>query len=309
MADGKKFTSFFLLLGLLALAVPLAVGAAQQPDYQLRPGDIIRFNLWTWGNEPVQTLETTVRPDGKVAVAFAMIQDETYRLGAGDAVTISVWGYKEFENSDSPEKAQLIIRPDGKLSFPLVGEVAAAGLTLSELTQKMTLALSEYLKEPKVTVNVVKFRTMPLVREFDAKGLTLAELIGDITTTLKETIRDARLTAELVKFGTTRVYVLGEVTKPGLCEVERDHNLLDAIGAAGGFTKGANCKRVYLVRKGQTDHYTEINLDRMLKKGDLRQNVALNEGDVVYFTRNKINFAQDILPFITSLYYINHFNN
>jgi polysaccharide export outer membrane protein len=303
MADGKKFTRFFLFLGLLALAVPLAVGAAQQPDYQLRPGDTLQFNLWTWGNEPVQTLETTVRPDGKVAVAFAMIQDETYRLDAGDSLIISVWGYPELENS---EKAPLIIRPDGKFSFPLVGEVTATGLTPGELTHQLTLALSEYLKEPKVTVNVAKFRTMPLVREFNAKGLTLAELIGDITATLKETIRDARLTAELVKFGTTRVYVLGEVTKPGLCEIERDHNLLDAIGAAGGFTKGANCKRVYLVRKGQTDHYTEIDLDRMLKKGDLRQNVALNEGDVVYFARNGVNFVQDILPFITSVYYIRH---
>jgi polysaccharide export outer membrane protein len=284
----------------------LAVSAGQLPDYQLRAGDALTFNLWTWGNEPVQKLETTVRPDGKVAVAFAMIQSETYRLDAGDSLVISVWGYQELENSD---KNPVIIRPDGKFSFPLVGEVTAVGLTPHELTERLTDCLSEYLKEPKVTVNVAKFRTMPLVREFEASGLTLTQLTGNITKAIKETIGEARLTAELTKFGATRVYVLGEVNKPGLCEVEKDHNVLDAIGAAGGFTKGANCRRVYLVRKGQTDQYTEIDLNRMLKKGDLRQNVTLNDGDVVYFTRNKLNFFQDILPIISGIYYINHFDD
>jgi polysaccharide export outer membrane protein len=292
-----------LLLLLILAAVPLTVGA-EQPDYQLRPGDAIAFNLWVWGNDPVQKLETTVRPDGKVAVAFAMIQSDTYRLGAGDSLVISVWGYQELENS---EKTPLIIRPDGKFSFPLVGEVTAAGLTPRELTERLTVCLSEYLKEPKVTVNVAKFRTMPLVREFEASGLTLTQLTANITQAIKETIGEARLTAELTKFGATRVYVLGEVNKPGLCEVEKEHNVLDAIGAAGGFTKGANCRRVYLVRKGQTDQYTEIDLNRMLKKGDLRQNVTLNDGDVVYFARNKLNFFQDILPIISGIYYINHF--
>jgi polysaccharide export outer membrane protein len=284
----------------------LAVSAGQLPDYQLRAGDALTFNLWTWGNEPVQKLETTVRPDGKAAVAVALVQSATYRLGAGDSLLISVWGYPELENS---EKEPLIIRPDGKFSFPLVGEVTALGMTPGELTQQLTLALSEYLKRPQVTVNVAQFRTMPLVREFPAAGRTLAELTAEITAALQETIPDARLTAELVKYGVTRIYVLGEVTKPGLCEIEKDHNLLDAIGAAGGFTKAADRKRVYLVRQGQTDQYTEINLERMLKKGDLRQNVVLNEGDVVYFARNKIDFAQDILPFITAGYYINHFHD
>jgi polysaccharide export outer membrane protein len=303
MVNGTKITNLFLTLFLILIAFPLTVRSEPQADYQLRPGDVVRLNLWTWGNEPVQQLETTIRPDGKVAVALTMNQAENYRLGPGDGLVISVWGYLDLENS---EKNQLIIRPDGKFAFPLIGEVAAAGLTPHELTEKLTARLGEYLKEPKVAVNVAKFRTTPLVREFEAAGLTLAELTGNITKTLQTTLCDARLTMEIVKYGTTRIYVLGEVNKPGMCEIERDHNLLDAVGAAGGFTKGANRKRVYLVRKGQTDQYTEINLDRMLKRSDLRQNYTLNDGDVVYFARSGVNFVEDILPFITSLYYIRH---
>jgi polysaccharide export outer membrane protein len=169
--------------------------------------------------------------------------------------------------------------------------------------------LAKYLKKPQVNLNVVKFRTVPLVREFDAQGLTLRELTAEIAAAFKTIGKEARLTVEILKYGATRIYVLGEVNKPGLCEIEKDHNILDAIGAAGGFTKNADRRRVYLVRRGQAAKYTEINLDRLLRKGDLSQNYHLNEGDVVYFNRNKVDFVRDILPFITAVYQIKHFND
>jgi polysaccharide export outer membrane protein len=302
MGDGKRVTGCFLVLLLIFGAAPLT-GRAEPADYRLGPGDTLRFNLWVWGNEPLQQVETAVRPDGKVALALGLIQGEAYRLGAGDLLGIDVWGYQDLTGF------QGVVRPDGKLSFPLVGELTVAGLTPSELTEKLTLALAKYLKKPQVNLNVVKFRTVPLVREFDAQGLTLRELTAEIAATFKTTSKEARLTVEILKYGATRIYVLGEVNKPGLCEIEKDHNILDAIGAAGGFTKNADRRRVYLVRRGQTAKYTEINLDRLLKKGDLSQNYHLNEGDVVYFNRNKVDFVRDILPFITAVYQIKHFND
>lgn len=195
-----------------------------------------------------------------IAVTVMAAEPADYRLGPGDVLGIDVWGYKEMQYPD------VIVRPDGKISFPMVGEVTVSGLTAAELTEKLTTALSTYIKDPKVTVNVVKLRTV-------------------------------------------RVYVLGEVTRPGLCEIDKSHNLLDAIGAAGGFTKNADRKRVYLVRNGQTDTYTEVNLEQLLKKGDMSLNYTLNNGDVVYFARNKVDFARDILPFITAIYQIKHFDD
>jgi polysaccharide export outer membrane protein len=299
MGNGKRLTGFFLFLLVVWAAVPYS-GAAQQDDYRLRPGDVLRFNLWVWGNEPLQQVETTIRPDGKVALALGIIQGANYRLGPGDQLGIDVWGYQDLTG------VQVVVRPDGKLSFPLVGELTATGLTPRELTDQLTLTLAKYLKDPKVNLNVVKFRTEALMSEFDAQGLTLPELSARITATLKADGMQARLTVEILRFGTTRVYVLGEVNKPGLCEIEKDHHVLDAIGAAGGFTKNADRRRVYLVRKGQTEQYTEINLDRLLKKGDLSQNYLLSDGDVVYFKRHKVDFVRDILPFITAIYQIDH---
>jgi polysaccharide export outer membrane protein len=302
MGNGKKITGFCLILVVILAVAPL-IGRAAQDEYRLVPGDTLRLNLWVWGNEPLQQVETTVRPDGKVAVALGIVPGEAYRLGPGDLLSIDVWGCQDLTG------LQIVVRPDGKLSFPLVGELAAAGLTPEKLTQELTVALSVFLKEPQVYLNVSKFRTVALVREFDAQGLALQELTANIVAAINETNQEARLTVEILKFGTTRVYVLGEVNKPGLCEIEKDHTLLDAIGAAGSFTKNADRRRVYLVHQGEAGQYTEINLDRLLKKGDLSQNYRLNDGDVVYFKRHRVDFARDILPFITAIYQIKHFDD
>jgi polysaccharide export outer membrane protein len=289
-----------LLIALTLALFPMSV-LAEQPEYRLGPGDQLSFKIWTWGNEPIQQLETMVRPDGKVVLAFGVTKSENYRLGSGDVLSIGVWGYAELQNP------QTVVRPDGKIAFPLVGELNATGLTPIELNQKLTLALREYVRAPKVTVNVVKFRTVPLVGEFEARGLTVQQLTDTIMAVLRESSAEARITVDIVKFRTTRVYVLGEVNRPGLCEIEKDHYLLDAIGGAGGFTKNANRKKVYLVRRGESQSYTRIDLDAILKKGDLSQNYLLNDGDLIFLGRSGIDFARDILPFITAAYQINHF--
>ncbi len=188
----------------------------------------------------------------------ALAQD--YLLGPGDVIALNVWGYDEFNLKE------VVIRPDGKVSIPLVGEIMAQGLSAAELTGKIAKGLREYLRKPDVTVNIVKFRT-------------------------------------------TRVYVLGEVNKPGLVELEKSHNLLDAIGAVGGYTKYAAKKQVFIIRhlgggKLQTKPL-KANLYKLLKKADMSQNYALGDGDVVYLSNNgKISFTQDILPFISAGYYL-----
>lgn len=78
---------------------------------------------------------------------------EAYRLGPGDVLSISVWGHEELT-------LQAEVRPDGFLSFPLVGDVQADGLTPGELKEKLTRSLSAFVRDPNVTVVVAKFRTV-----------------------------------------------------------------------------------------------------------------------------------------------------
>jgi len=205
-----------------------------------------------------------------------------YVLGPGDVLAISVWGHDELAISKSvmtqtgtaysnlnAVPGGLLVRPDGKISFPLVGDITAAGCTTGQFTANLTKALAEYIVSPQVTVNIVRLRT-------------------------------------------TRVYVLGEVLRPGMYELDKQHSLLDAIGVAGGYTQYAAKKEVYVIRSGQHDNKArqKINLLKLLKTGDLSQNVALNEGDVVYLSSSgKIDFARDILPFLTGAYYLDRAND
>ena len=198
------------------------------------------------------------------AAATVRAAADPYVLRPGDVLAITVLGYDEFvppANAGAPPG--FLVRPDGQFSFPLIGEVAVQGLTAGQLTEVLRTRLSEYLIDPKVTVN-------------------------------------------LAKLGGTRVYVLGEVVRPGSYEIEKAHNLLDAVTAAGGPTKDGAKRNVYIVRRSKPNEFQKVNLFAFLKKGDQSQNVPLGEGDAVYLTSNgRINFATDIMPFITATYYVN----
>lgn len=186
---------------------------------------------------------------------------EEYRLGAGDVLAISVLGFDELQVQN------LVVRNDGKIAFPLVGEIQVGGLSPGELTTIITQGISEYTKDPKVIVNVTKFRT-------------------------------------------TRIYVLGEVNKPGVYELEKQHLLLDAIGAAGGYTKDAAKKKIHIIRRDNSCPPTTVNLVKLLRQGDMTQNCVLNEGDVVYLSNNgRIDFSRDILPFFSVAYQVRKFND
>lgn len=289
-----------VLAGFLLLITAVSNGFALEPDYRLGPRDHLKFDIWTWGNEPVSSQEATIRPDGKITLAVSLSKSENYRLGPGDTLSISVWDCEELSNP------QLVVRPDGRIGVALLGEIDVSGMTPLELNRKLTAELSRYVNNPRVTVNVIKFRSVPLVEEFEADGLTLEQLTAKVNAAFRQYCKEAKVVINITQFRTTRVYVLGEVHKPGICEMEREHNLLDAIGAAGGFTKAADKKKVYLVRHGETRQYTLINLDSLLKKGDISLNCVLNEGDVVFLARRKADYINDILPFITALYEVHN---
>lgn len=71
----------------------------------------------------------------------------TYTIGVGDVLAISVW-------QEDNLKGDVSVRPDGMISFPLVGDVSAAGLTLTQLDEDLTQRLSSYIRYPEVTINV-----------------------------------------------------------------------------------------------------------------------------------------------------------
>lgn len=185
-----------------------------------------------------------------------------YVMCSGDQLQIVVYGHPDLSTQLNANTTPYIVRPGGKLSFPLVGELDVNGKTVPQFTAELEGRLKEYLVDPRVSVNIMKL-------------------------------------------GSTRVYVFGEVKRPGLHELEKSHKLLDAIGKAEGFTEMAAKKKVFVIRQGQTEPLMKVNLNNFLTKGDLSQNVELQEGDCVYLTSNgKISFVKDIMPFLSGAYMI-----
>ena len=81
--------------------------------------------------------------------------------------------------------------------------------------------------------------------------------------------------------------------------------VIDAIGAAQGFTRDTAKKKIFLIHQDQPKSLIPINLNNMLKTGDMSQNVTLREGDILYLTKNhRIDFARDIAPIFSSIYMI-----
>lgn len=160
-----------------------------------------------------------------------------YHLGAGDVLSISVWGFDEFEVKNA------IIGSDGSVDFPVIGELKVVGISSNVLAENIALRLKKYMRDPKVSVIITKYRT-------------------------------------------TRVYVFGEVYKPGMYEIDKQCNILDALGIAGGYTDRAAKKNLFVIRKEQQGEALKVNLLNLLRKGDMTQNYALGDGDVLYLTSN-----------------------
>ena len=160
-----------------------------------------------------------------------------YVIGPSDVLQVTVWKNPELSLQQVP------VRPDGRISTPLVNDVQAEGLTVEQLKDVLTEKLSEYVTSPEVTVVVVQINSR-------------------------------------------RVYVLGEVLRPGPILLTQDMRVLDALSSAGGFGTFADKERVKVIRRGENGAVTEYNFsygDFVMGTQD-NLNMLLENGDTIVVT-------------------------
>lgn len=165
-------------------------------------------------------------------VAVAQGAEADYRLHAGDSITVSVW--KEIDL-----QRKVMIRPDGKFSFPLAGEVQAAGRTADEVRVDIEAKLGKFIPEAVVTV---------IVEDFSGN----------------------------------RIYVIGQVNKPGMFIMNPQLTVLQALSLAGGNTPFAKLDNISIVRGvGTNQKSLPFRYNQVVEGKSLQQNIALESGDVV----------------------------
>ena len=172
--------------------------------------------------------------------AFVASQEkpgEEYIIGPLDQLNIFVWRNPELS-------AKVQVRPDGRITTPLISDMPAVGKTPAMLADDMKIALGEYIKDPIVSVIVENF-----------------------SGTFSQQVR-----------------IVGATEKPASIPYRANMTLLDAMIAVGGLSEYAAGNRAKLVRydrnTGKQVEYN-IKLSSLLKNGDSRANVRLEPGDVI----------------------------
>jgi polysaccharide export outer membrane protein len=123
----------------------------------------------------------------------------------------------------------------------------------------------------------------PLVGDIQANGLSIFQLRDRIRDRLAEYIVDPQVSVGVTAVQSQKVYVIGEVTRPGVFSLDKPLSAIEAISQAGGFTLDANDESVMVIR-GNRDkpQLIKLDLESALKKGNIAQNIQLRRGDIVY---------------------------
>jgi len=243
-----------------------------------------------------------------------------YTIGVDDVLHVIVWENKDLEQT-------ITVRPDGKISYPLAGEIHVQGLTVPRVAEILTARLSKSVKNPNVSVMVKEIRSFrvyfvgkvakpgvypikagtPLLQALTLAGgpaegadlpaayiirnderipVDLRRLIqeGDLTKNLRLETEDTIVVPE-ISIGSNpqevldrRIYLLGKVVKPGVYNIKKDVPLLHALFLAGGMAEGADMAAAFVVRGGEK---IPVDLWRLVQKGDLSQNLTIKHEDTI----------------------------
>jgi polysaccharide export outer membrane protein len=155
-----------------------------------------------------------------------------YVIGAGDVLAIVFWREPDMS-------AEVIVRPDGRISIPLLNEVVAIGLTPEQLRQQLAVDGQRFVQDPNVSV---------VVKQINSR----------------------------------RVFITGQVSKPGPYPLTTSMNVLQLISTAGGLLEYADEKNIVVMRNenGKTANYT-FNYKEVVRRKNLKQNIDLKPGDTV----------------------------
>jgi len=142
----------------------------------------------------------------------------------------------------------------------------------------------------------------PLVGTIKASGLTGDAVAAKIHEGLAKYIVDPQVTVTVKSVRSQKVFVLGEVSRPGVFPIESPMRAIEAIALAGGFTQDAETKSVLLIRGdlSQPELYT-LALDRMLFRGAPGENVRLQPGDIIYVPAMPIADVERFFKRITNI--------
>lgn len=167
--------------------------------------------------------------------AASTAESSEYSIGPGDSLQIFVWDHADLSTT-------VQVRPDGKISTPLVEDLQAAGRTSTQLAREIESVLQEYVRTPVVTVIMQGF-------------------VGE---------------------GAQQIRVVGQAASPMALQYKEGMTVLDVIIEVGGLAEFAAGNRAKIIRKsGNEEIEIKVRLDDLINDGEIEENVRMRPGDVL----------------------------
>jgi polysaccharide export outer membrane protein len=153
-------------------------------------------------------------------------------IGPGDILAVVFWRQEDMS-------AEVVARPDGRISVPLLNEVDVTGLTPEQLRAKLSAEALRFVQDPNVTV---------VVKQINSR----------------------------------RVYITGQVVRPGPYPLISSVNVLQLLSMAGGLLEYADAKNIQIMRtvNGRTTYF-KFNYKEMIDRKNIKQNIDLRPDDTV----------------------------
>ena len=303
--------------------------AALHPDYQVIDNIAVPY-----------VPEYRMGPGDVLEIVYHLRYEKTadeYRLEVQDRISINLPFHPQYSSS-------VLVRSDGKITVPLIGELPAESKTPMELTADLNREYGKYLREPAVTVSLEAFNvkidelkkaittaargqskiapispdgriSFPVIGGMHVQGFTVAQVEKLINESYAKQVRNLNCTLILLEIHNPKLYVLGEVQRPGAYDIGSVPNVLNALTLAGGFLRSGELEEIAVFRNEGLERPIsfKVNIKTALKAGISLTNIKLKPGDIVYVPKTRLDERNDtiekiftrgiwaVLPFSASL--------
>jgi polysaccharide export outer membrane protein len=298
------------------------------------------------GDGPVLVEDAALGKEARVASLQTLSLEkkaEDYHIGIKDVLNIEVW-----QKDRPEIQRTVSVRAAGTIDFPLIGTVMVTEQTEPEVADTIRSRIGKYIKDPFVSVRVTSVRShkayvfgevsnpgvFPLAEQLRLLDVVLGAggVTGNADLTRAVFIRKGQVLPvnfyALLKQGVmannvwvqhndkilipslsdSKVFVFGEVQKPGVVFLDRQLLLMDAITACEGLTPEAKPAGVRIIRGSLADPTVYVASINKLIDGNMKHNVPLKHGDIVFVPAKGVvhwhRFMSRILPSLTDIYLI-----
>jgi polysaccharide export outer membrane protein len=267
------------------------------PEYRMGPGDVL---------EIVYHLK------------YEKTEDD-YRLEVQDRISIHFPFQPQFSVS-------VLVRSDGKITMPMIGDVAVESKTPMELATELNREYKKYLVEPNITVALEAFNvkidelkkaittaargqskiapvspdgriSFPVIGSMQVQGFTVAQVEKLINESYAKQVRNLNCTLILMEIHHPKLYVLGEVERPGAYDIASVPNVLNALTLAGGFRKSGELEEIAVFRNEGLERPISFKVDikKALRAGVSLTNIKLKPGDIIYVPKTRLDERNDMI--------------